>query len=256
MYTCGMEFVIVFFVAHWYLSLLTQTIFLHRYSAHRQFTMSPFTEKVFFVVTWIFQGPSYLSAYAYGIMHRKHHAFADTPDDPHSPRYDANVFAMMRRTGIVFQDILDGKTDSEPRFVDGVPRWDAFDRFASSWPTRIAFGAVYVAMYVIAGAPWWTFLTLLPIQFAMGPVHGAIINWCAHVFGYRNYETSDTSRNFLPVDVLMLGESYHNNHHAHPRDPNFGKKFHELDPSYLVIRTLHAMRIITIIPYAVQEKGR
>ena len=45
-------------------------------------------EKVFYVLTWIFQGSNYLSVYGYGVMHRMHHPCADTPQDPHSPKYD------------------------------------------------------------------------------------------------------------------------------------------------------------------------
>ena len=43
-----MTVILVFFVAHWYLSLFFQTFFLHRYAAHKAFTMNKFTEKVFF----------------------------------------------------------------------------------------------------------------------------------------------------------------------------------------------------------------
>jgi len=52
-----------------------------------------------------------------------------------------------------------------------------------------------------------------------------------------NFEVGDTSRNFLPVDVLMMGESYHNNHHKNGSRANFGGvRWHEIDPTYLVIR--------------------
>ncbi|CAA9301254.1 MAG: Fatty acid desaturase; Delta-9 fatty acid desaturase, partial [uncultured Cytophagales bacterium] len=37
-----MYFIIAFFIAHWYLSLFCQTFFLHRYSAHKMFTMNKF----------------------------------------------------------------------------------------------------------------------------------------------------------------------------------------------------------------------
>jgi stearoyl-CoA desaturase (delta-9 desaturase) len=56
-----MKEILIFFVAHWYLSLFFQTFFLHRYAAHKAFTMSPFVEKVVYVLTWIFQGSNYLS---------------------------------------------------------------------------------------------------------------------------------------------------------------------------------------------------
>ena len=90
-----MIIILLFFVAHWYLSLFFQTFFLHRYAAHKAFTMNRFTEKVFFVLTWIFQGANYLSPFGYGVMHRMHHAFADTENDHHSPKYDETIWYMM-----------------------------------------------------------------------------------------------------------------------------------------------------------------
>ena len=79
--------ILIFIIAHWYLSLFSQTFFLHRYAAHKMFDMSKFWEKMFFIFTYITQGSSYLSPYAYGVMHRMHHAYADTEKDPHSPKY-------------------------------------------------------------------------------------------------------------------------------------------------------------------------
>ena len=70
--------ILIFFLAHWYLSLFSQTFFLHRYAAHQMFTMSKGWEKCFYVFTYITQGSSFLSPKAYGIMHRLHHAYADT----------------------------------------------------------------------------------------------------------------------------------------------------------------------------------
>ena len=77
--------------------------FLHRYAAHQVFTMSKTMERITFILTWIFQGSSYLSAYGYGIMHRMHHAYTDTEKDPHSPSHDANMFAMMWKTKTIYQ---------------------------------------------------------------------------------------------------------------------------------------------------------
>ena len=70
--------ILLFFLAHWYLSLFAQTFFLHRYAAHQMFTMNKFWERFFYVLTWLFQGSSFLSPKAYGIMHRLHHAYTDT----------------------------------------------------------------------------------------------------------------------------------------------------------------------------------
>ena len=241
-----MEVIIPFFIAHWYLSLFFQTFFLHRYAAHKAFTMSPFMEKVFFVLTWIFQGSNYLSAYGYGVMHRMHHAFADTPNDPHSPKYDESIFKMMWKTKTIYSDITNKKVEVDKRFTDGVPQWQAFDSFARSWVSRLVWGASYFAVYWIYADAWWLWL-LLPAQFLLSPIHGAIINWFAHIYGYRNFEVGDTSKNFLPFDFLMMGESYHNNHHKHGSRANFGGiRWHEIDPTYQVIKLLNFVGAIKV----------
>jgi stearoyl-CoA desaturase (delta-9 desaturase) len=242
-----MIIILVFFIAHWYLSLFFQTFFLHRYASHGSFTMRPFAEKVFFILTWIFQGSNYLSPYGYGVMHRMHHAFADTEQDPHSPKYDESIWNMMWKTRTIYADIANLKWIAEDRFTRGVPRWDSFDRFARSWYSRIFWGLCYTCIYWQFATSWWLWL-LLPIQFLLSPIHGAIINWFAHKYGYRNFEVGDTSRNFLPFDFLMMGESYHNNHHKFGSKPNFGGiRWHEIDPTYLVIRLLNKIRVIQII---------
>jgi stearoyl-CoA desaturase (delta-9 desaturase) len=207
--------------------------------------MSPVKEKIFYILTWIFQGSNYLSPYGYGIMHRMHHAFADTPNDPHSPKYDESIFKMMWKTKTIYAGFSNKQVKPDPRFTDGIPDWHAFDRIAKSWPSRILWGTAYVIFYFFFATAWWMWL-LLPIHFLMSPIHGAIINWFAHKYGYRNFEVGDTSRNFLPVDFLMMGESYHNNHHKNGSRANFGFRWHEIDPTYLVIKILDKVGVIKL----------
>jgi stearoyl-CoA desaturase (delta-9 desaturase) len=237
--------IVVFFILQWYLSLFTQTFFHHRYAAHRMFTMSNGWEKFFYFLSWIFQGSSYLSPYAYGILHRMHHAHADTELDPHSPIYSKNLFDMMWKTRTIYTNIISGKANIDPKFTRNVPRWDAMEYIADSWPSRIGWGLFYVAIYILFCHHWYLW-ALLPIQFLMSPVHGAIINWFAHKFGYVSYPVSDTSRNLLPVDFLMLGESYHNNHHKFGGRANFGVRWFELDPIYPIIKLFNKLHIIKL----------
>jgi stearoyl-CoA desaturase (Delta-9 desaturase) len=235
--------ILIFFIALWYLSLFSQTFFLHRYAAHGSFKMTKGWEKFFYVFTWITQGSSYLSPRAYGIMHRMHHAFTDTEKDPHSPMYSKNVVDMMLKTHRVYSDIFTGKTVVEDRFTKNVPTWRWFDTMAHSTLSRIIWIAAYVAFFWFFATSWWWYL-LLPIVFSMGVVHGAIINWYAHKFGYINYKVKNTSMNLLKIDILMMGESYHNNHHKFPGSVNFGKRWHEWDPTYPIILFLKWLGII------------
>lgn len=237
--------IIAFFVIHWYTSLFFQTVFLHRYAAHKMFTMSKFWERVFYVLTFIFQGSNYLSAHAYGAMHRKHHAFADTEHDPHSPKYSTGIFDMMWKTKTIYSDILYGRVKLEDKYMKDLPEWTPFDKIADHWISRIIWGVLYILFYVEFATHWSMYL-LLPIHFLMAPVHGAIINWFAHKFGYTNFKVSDTSVNLLPFDFLMMGEGYHNNHHKHGSRVNFGVKWHEIDVSYLILKVLHAVGIVKL----------
>ncbi len=237
--------ILLFFAAHWYLSLFAQTFFLHRYAAHQMFTMNRFWEKAFYVLTAVFQGSSFLSPKAYGIMHRLHHAYADTENDPHSPSYSKNLFHMMWKTKVIYSDILANKAGVEDKFKKNVPNWVFIEKLADSWWMRLAWGTLYVLFYLKFATAWWMFL-LLPVHFLMGPIHGAIINWYAHKFGYTNFAVGDTAKNLLPVDLIMMGEGYHNNHHKFGGRANFGIKWHELDPTYPVILLLNTVGIIKL----------
>jgi stearoyl-CoA desaturase (Delta-9 desaturase) len=239
--------ILLFFVAHWYLSLFTQTFFLHRYAAHQMFTMNKFWEKVFYTLTYVFQGSSFLSPKAYGIMHRLHHAYADTENDPHSPKYSTGLMDMMWKTKNIYNDILKGRHKVEEKFLKNIPYWSFIEKIGDNWYSRVAWGTFYVLFYVQYATEWWMFL-LLPIHFLMGPVHGAIINWFAHKYGYVNFKVNDTAKNLLAFDFLMMGEGYHNNHHKFGGRANFGIKWHEFDPTYPVILLLNLFRIIKLKP--------
>lgn len=241
-------------IALWYSGLFFQSFFLHRYAAHQTFTMSKTLEKITFVLTWIFQGSSYLSAYGYGIMHRMHHAYTDTEKDPHSPKYDSNLFSMMWKTKNIYQDINNERVEVDQKFKKNVPQWKSFDRFASSRISRLFWITLYTLLFVFFADAWWQWL-LLPVLFLMAPIHGVIINWFAHIYGYVNFKTTDTSKNLFRFDFLMMGEGYHNNHHKHSTRANFGGvHWYEIDVTYLIIRLLNKIGVIQLKPIAVVAK--
>jgi stearoyl-CoA desaturase (delta-9 desaturase) len=238
--------ILIFIVVLWYGGLFFQTFFLHRYAAQQTFTMSNAVEKITFILTWFFQGSNYLSAYCYGVMHRMHHAYADTEKDPHSPKYDLNVFAMMWRTKNIYADINQKKIVIDEVFTKNVPQWERFDAFASSYISRIVWGLGYAAFFLLFATAWWQWL-FLPVALFMAPIHGVIINWYAHIYGYVNFKSKDTSKNLFPFDFLMMGEGYHNNHHKYASRANFGGiRWHEVDITYQIMRVLDFFGIIQL----------
>ncbi|WNZ62614.1 acyl-CoA desaturase [Myxococcus sp. MxC21-1] len=238
--------VLIFFVSHWLLCVFFQSFFQHRYAAHRMYTMGPKTERVMHLLTYLVQGSSYLSPKAYAILHREHHAFSDTEKDPHSPHFFKDVARMMWHTKARYDDYAAGRGQPEARFLGGYPEWPLVDTtLRTSWFATLGWVAFYSAFYVTFATSPWQFL-LLPLHFLMGPVHGAIVNWCGHKYGYRNFDSTDKSRNSLPMDFLCMGELFQNNHHKYGSSPNFAARKFELDPTWQVMRVLALLRIIRI----------
>jgi stearoyl-CoA desaturase (delta-9 desaturase) len=233
----------IFFVLHWQLSVFFQSFFLHRYGAHRQFEMSPRMERVFYFLTWFVQGASFLSPRGYAILHRLHHAYSDTPKDPHSPTNHKDVFSMMWATKLRYEGFVKRTEAPEAKFDGGYPEWPGLDKIGDSWATRIAFGTAYTLFYMHFATHAWMYL-LLPAHYLMGPIHGAIVNWAGHKYGYRNYASEDVSRNTLVFDFLTAGELFQNNHHTYGMSPSFAVRKFEVDPTYVVMKVLDAIGLI------------
>jgi len=133
-------YILAAFVAHWYLSLFCQTFFLHRYSAHKMFSMSKFWERFFYLLTYISQGSSYLSPRAYAVLHRMHHAFSDTPRDPHSPHHTKNLFTMMWQTKNLYNAVLHRSQKVEQQFDRNYPVWNTVEKIGDSYISRLGWG--------------------------------------------------------------------------------------------------------------------
>src|SRR5262249_22300982 len=144
---------------------------------------------------------------------------------------------MMWATAWRYGAHLNRRSTPEPRFLGDYPEWPGLDRVGASWVMRVFWATGYGLFYVVFADAWWQFL-LLPVHWIMGPVHGAIVNWCGHRYGYRNFESTDASRNSLPIDFLTLGELYQNNHHRAAGRLDFAVRPFEFDPTAAVLRAI------------------
>jgi stearoyl-CoA desaturase (delta-9 desaturase) len=232
---------LLFFIFHWYLSLFCQSFFLHRYSSHKMFYLSPFWEKAFYFLTFVAQGASFLNPRAYGYMHTQHHQNSDQAGDPHSPHQSKNLIDMMWKTFHYYEDLIKNRNKVPDNFK-GV-EWPALDQFADTWIVRLSWIPLYISFYYAFAPSNWFYL-MVPVHAFMGPIHGMIVNWCGHKYGYRNFSMNDHSKNTLPVDFLMMGELYQNNHHRFGMDLNFAKKWFEIDLTYWAMKPLILARVV------------
>src|SRR5215510_644217 len=120
--------ILILLAVHWSLAAFVQSSFHHRYASHRMFSLTPRAERVFHVLAFLVQGPSYLSPRAYAILHREHHAYSDTERDPHAPAFFKNVFSMMLATSKRFSAHVEGRSTPEPRFLGNTPDWPVLER--------------------------------------------------------------------------------------------------------------------------------
>lgn len=240
--------ILVFFVAHWAAAAFVQVFFLHRYAAHGQFTMSKGWERFFYVLTYLVLGSSYLPPYAYAVLHRMHHAYSDTPRDPHSPRNEGTPLGMILATRRSFDDLAHRRTPIEPRFAGRHPEWPALDRLGWWLPGQVAWAVAYSLVYVVFAPTPWLWL-LIPVHVLMALVQGMLVNWCGHRYGYRNFDTRDASTNALPVDLLVLGDMMQNNHHRHPMRTSNAVRWFEVDLAGFAIRGLARVGVV-------QPRGR
>jgi stearoyl-CoA desaturase (delta-9 desaturase) len=218
------------------------TVGFHRLLTHRSFATYPWVERGFAVLgSMALQG----SVIDWVADHRKHHAFADSDGDPHSPHTgDGSVLRGLwhAHAGWLFRS--QGRADKRryaPDLLDD-PAMVAIDRafpLLALASLVIPFALGFALSGALAGA--------LTAALWGGPVrifcfHHATfgVNSCAHYFGSRRFATTDRSTNLALLAPITLGDAWHHNHHAFPRSASHGLRWYELDPSALLIRALEA----------------
>lgn len=240
--------ILLFFTLHWFISLFFHSFFLHRFATHQMFTTTKRWEKAFYFMTWLTQGCSFLVPRAYAVMHRMHHSYSDTAKDPHSPHFFEDIFHMMLHTAKIFRSFVTRKNMPPEEFTrEYIPMWDRLDKVGNHLVTRVLFAALYTVFYIIFAPNGWWFL-LLPLHFIMGPLQGAIVNWFGHKVGYSNFDNGDHSRNASPFGLILMGELFQNNHHHEQKNANFARRWFEFDMTFLIMKCMHKMNIIRLLP--------
>jgi stearoyl-CoA desaturase (delta-9 desaturase) len=110
------------------------------------------------------------------------------------------------------------------------------------------FGGWYLACSLVV---WGLFFRMTWVFHATWCVNSA-----THLWGYRNYETKDDSRNCWWVSLLTFGEGWHNNHHAYQRLARCGHKWWEIDLTYLVILVLEKLGLVWRVARTIPQRSK
>ena len=213
-----------------HITIAAVTIYLHRHSAHRALELHPLVSHFFRFWLWLTTG---MVTKEWTAVHRKHHAYCETVDDPHSP--------VVRGIGTVFWQGAElykqaGRNhEIQERFGQGTPE----DWIERNLYTRHSLLGVSLMMAVNVALFGFIGITIWAVQMMWIPIFAAgIVNGIGHYWGYRKFQTGDASRNIVPWGIIIGGEELHNNHHAYASSARLSSQWWELDIGWIYIRLL------------------
>jgi stearoyl-CoA desaturase (delta-9 desaturase) len=202
---------VVFFYLY---SVIGVSMMLHRYYSHKSFQLHPaikWTLTVFAVLA----GRGSPLGWVY--IHRIHHATSDSEQDPHSPHNDNFKF-------VGFKPNYDTTKPINYFIVKELltPAHKNIDKY------YMLFTLFFIGLLAAIDLNLVFYLWALPV-FAVS-VSQVCFNYFCHMHGYRNSETKDRSTNNIYMWPFILGDAWHNNHHAQAANLNTKVKWWEWDP--------------------------
>jgi stearoyl-CoA desaturase (delta-9 desaturase) len=218
-------------------SMAAVTLYLHRDQAHRGIDLHPALRHFFRLWLWLTTG---MLTREWVAVHRKHHAFCESVQDPHSPVTRGLRNIVLR--GAEAYRVEAANSATIEKYGRGTP---------DDWLERHLYRHGLVGIYTTLAIDVLLFgaagITMFAFQMVAVPFLAAgVINGFGHAIGYRNFQTDDASSNLVPVAVLIGGEELHNNHHAFPTSARFSMRRGEFDIGWLYIRALAALGLCRI----------
>jgi stearoyl-CoA desaturase (delta-9 desaturase) len=223
------------------------TVGFHRLLTHRSFKTKPWVRGVFAALgSAAIEGP----VISWVADHRKHHAFSDREGDPHSPHVDHGHGLKGTLKGLLHAHVgwlfIHTQRGNKERYAPDLIADPVVSYVNRTFVMWVALGLVvpFLLGWAIGGSLalgltgllWGGLVRMLVLHHVTYS-----INSICHVFGKRDFETDDHSRNVAWLAPLSFGESWHNGHHAFPTSARHGLKRWQVDASAMVIRALEAV---------------
>jgi len=229
---------IIYTLVMTHITIMCVTLYLHRSQTHRAVAFHPAVNHFMRFWLWLTTG---MVTKQWVAVHRKHHQASDTDADPHSPK----VYGIWR---VLFGGAFLYHQASKNRIMvrdlsAGTPN-DSIEENLYTPHSRL--GIMLLLLINLTLFQWWGLLIWI-IQMIWIPFWAAgVVNGLAHWWGYRNTDTQDTSRNLIPIGIVIGGEELHNNHHADGANAKFSRKPWEFDIGWMYIKILSFYKLAKI----------
>jgi stearoyl-CoA desaturase (delta-9 desaturase) len=212
------------------LSGLGITLGYHRLITHRAFETSWLMKRLLMICgSFAMQGP----AASWASLHIQHHRYSDKPGDPHSPVVNGFWYS---HCGWVFK----GYNPDFRRFGKWLLKDNDVKHVSKYYIHYSVLGLIIPAL--IAG--WQGFLWAGLVRLFVSSHVTWGINSICHLFGARDNDTHENSRNNFIMALLSFGEGWHNNHHRFMQSPYFGFKWYQIDFGKMVLIVLRWFGLI------------
>ncbi|TVP99077.1 MAG: acyl-CoA desaturase [Planctomycetaceae bacterium] len=239
----------------------------HRLLAHRSFRSPKWFERTLVTLAMCTAQETPAQWVAW---HRRHHSHADEAEDPHSPRVNwfwAHVQWLIHERRGTLQTFSTFEKYARDILADPYYKW--IEKLPS--PSGVFYFTHLILLTSLAAATttWWYGWGAEAVRMTASLIVWGVfartvwvwhitwsVNSVAHLFGYRNFDLQDDSRNNWFVALLTGGEGWHNNHHADPASATVQHRWWEFDPNYYVIRLLAMLGLVTdVVPPREQRRA-
>ena len=221
---------------HWISGSIGICMGYHRMLTHRSFHAPKWLEYIIATcgALALQGGPTFWVA-----GHRQHHAFTEHLEkDPYSAKkgfWWSHMLWMFYLKPEVFDRKIYAKNAPD---IARDPYYAFLDKYFLALQVPVA-----LLLYAIGG---WSFVIYGVFVRAVTLWHCTwLINSANHMWGYRNFDNDDNSRNLWWVALLTYGEGWHNNHHAFPKMAPAGLTKWEIDPTWWLIKGLMSVGLAT-----------
>ncbi len=222
------------------IAVLGITVGFHRHFTHKSFKAKPWLRVAMAITGSLAVQGNVLNWVA---DHRRHHAFSDREGDPHSPwLFGTSPLAVGR--GFLHAHMtwfFDRDETNHRRFIPDLLADRSIVRVSKTFGLWVAVSLLLPAL--LGG------LLVVVVDRRRSPASSGA-GWCgsrspttsrgrstrsATWSGERPFRSRDRSRNFWPLAILSMGESWHNLHHADPTCARHGVLRGQIDISARLI---------------------
>lgn len=237
---------IILTISSYYIYNITVGVGLHRLWSHNAFKINKFVE---FILVMLSAGTLQGPALSWASNHYKHHAFTDKAQDPHSPSKFDNKLVGFLWSHLGWMLIGEGSYKSIDRITwvklgrNKLLKW----QLKYYWQIAVFMNVIVPLFigYLIGGtlASAYTAFLFIGIGRALQQQATFCVNSLCHFAGSKKYYKG-TAGDIWWMALFLLGENWHNYHHAFPSDYRNGVKWYHFDVHKWIIYLMSKVGLV------------